>query len=172
VTTLGLSEAAIPRAQVALGFRGGWLKHVRVALSSAGGAAIVMAIFELLQRQPTEGFRLLNVWGPWPVVVLVGVAMLGRFLSRMNDTVQTAFTAVVSSVQDQAQASSRQADASDRQATALTRLAEQGGQQAEEVRRLAIYAAQEFPSVYERFDRQDAVLQKVTEAVNRLVERG
>ncbi|MDR3797976.1 MAG: hypothetical protein P4K93_07475 [Terracidiphilus sp.] len=158
--------------EASVSFRRGWLRHLQLGLRSAGGAAIVLAIFELLQRQPIAGFGLLSVWGPWPVVVLVGLAIFGRFLSRMNDTIQAAFTAVVSSVQDQTQASSRQADASGRQADALTKLAEQGGQQAEEVRRLAIYAAQEFPSVYERFDRQDAVLEKVTDAVNRLVERG
>lgn len=172
MTTLGIGIVDAPKGEVVASFRRGWIRYLQVGLSSAGGAAIVLAIFELLQRQPTEGFRLLSVWGPWPVVVLVGLAILGQFLSRMNDTVQAAFTAVVSGVQDQAKASSRQADASDRQATALTKLAEQGGQQAEEVRRLTIYAAQEFPSVYERFNQQDAALAKLTEAVNRLVERG
>lgn len=155
----------MPKGEVAASFRGGWLRHFRVALSSAGGAAVVVGIFELLQRQPIEGFRLLGVWGPWPIVALVALTFGGRFMSRLSDSLQTAFSALVSSAQQQAQAS-------DRQANALSKLADQGGQQAEEVRRLAIYAAQEFPSVYERFNRQDEVLANVADAVNRLVNRG
>jgi hypothetical protein len=165
VTTLGIGLNEVPKGEVAASFRGGWLRHFRVALSSAGGAAVVVGIFELLQRQPIEGFRLLGVWGPWPIVALVALAFGGRFMSRLSDSLQTAFSALVSSAQQQAQAS-------DRQANALSKLADQGGQQAEEVRRLAIYAAQEFPSVYERFNRQDEVLANVADAVNRLVNRG
>jgi hypothetical protein len=165
VTTLGIGLNEVPKGEVAASFRGGWLRHFRVALSSAGGAAVVVGIFELLQRQPIEGFRLLGVWGPWPIVALVALTFGGRFMSRLSDSLQTAFSALVSSAQQQAQAS-------DRQANALSKLADQGGQQAEEVRRLAIYAAQEFPSVYERFNRQDEVLANVAEAVNRLVNRG
>lgn len=165
MTTLGIGLNEVPKGEVAASFRGGWLRHFRVALSSAGGAAVVVGIFELLQRQPIEGFRLLGVWGPWPIVALVALTFGGRFMSRLSDSLQTAFSALVSSAQQQAQAS-------DRQANALSKLADQGGQQAEEVRRLAIYAAQEFPSVYERFNRQDEVLANVADAVNRLVNRG
>ena len=164
MTTLGLSETAIPRAQVALGFRGGWLKHVRVALSSAGGAAIVLAIFELLQRQPIEGFRLLGLWGPWPIVALVALAFAGRFLSRLNETIQTTFGAVVTTVHQGVDAQIKTADA-------LSRLADQGGRQAEQVERLAIYATQEFPFVYERFDKQDAILTDLQSGVKALCAR-
>ena len=163
MTTLGLAETGMPRAQVALNFRTGWLSHFKVALSSAGGAAIILAAFELLQRQPQAGFALLAQWGPWPFIALIGLAFLGRFLSRMNDTVQAAFTSMVDSGQQQASASGRQADA-------LTKLAEQGGEQARETHRLAMFAAQESQNVYERLDRQDEVLNSVAHSVNAVLK--
>jgi hypothetical protein len=152
------------KGEVAASFRLGWLRHVRVALSSAGGAAIILAVFELLQQQPLEGFRLLGLWGPWPIVALVALAFVGRFLSRMNDTIQTTFGAVVTSVHQGVEAQSKTADA-------LSRLADQGGRQAEQVERLAIYATQEFPFVYERFDKQDAVLQDLQSGMKAICVR-
>jgi hypothetical protein len=150
---------------VAASFKSGWVRHFKLALSSAGGAAVAIAIFELLNKQPVEGFKLLSVWGPWPVVALVSVALFGSvissFLSRMNETIQTAFGSVVASVQQQASASNKTADA-------LTRLADQGGKQQEEVRRLAIYAAREFPAMYDRFDQLDGAIAKLTEGVKGL----
>jgi len=167
VTSLGLGgigASTAPRGEAALTFRGGWLKHMRIGLSSAGGAAVVLAAFELLQRQPQAGFTLLAQWGPWPFLALLGLMFLGRFLSRMNDTVQTTFSSVVEGVQQQAHASGRQADA-------LTELAKQGGRQAEEVRRLAIYAGRELGSICERLDKQDVVLDKVAASVQGLHAR-
>lgn len=157
MTTLGLGSE-IPHAQVALGFRNGWVSHIKVALSSAGGAAVILAAFELLQRQPQAGFTLLAQWGPWPFLALLLLMFLGRFMSRMNDTIQTTFSSVVDGVQRQAQAGERQADA-------FTKLADQGGRQAEEVRRLAIYAGRELGSICERLDKQDAVMDKVAVSV-------
>jgi hypothetical protein len=154
VSALGLGSST-PSVEAEVNPRKGWLKHTRVALSSAGGAAIVLAMFELLQRQPQEGFKLLTLWGPWPIIALVALGLMGSFMSRMNDTVQTAFSAIVTSVQQQANSSGKMADA-------VTRLADQGGKQAEEVRRLAIYAAREFPAVYDRFDQVDATLRELT----------
>ena len=58
------------------------------------------------------------------------------------------------------------ADAAARTADALTRLADQGGRQAEQVERLAIYSAQEFPRFYERFDAQDAVLKELASSID------
>lgn len=165
MTTLGLGAKSDPAGEVSATFRVGWLKHFRLALSSAGGAAVVLGLFELLQRQPAEGFKLLSQWGPWPVIALVALVLVGGFMSRMNETVQTTFGAVVTSVQQQAQASSKTAEA-------LGRLADQGGRQFEEVRRLAIFNAQEFPGIYARFDRQDEVLQKTHSAVAELVTQG
>lgn len=147
-----------PSGEVSVGLRKGWVKHFRVALSSAGAAAAVWALADLIERSPRESFALLQLWGPWPIVALVGLALLGRFMSRMNDTIQTSFASVVQSSQLNAEAQGRTADA-------LTRLADQGGKQGEEVRRLAIYAAQEFPSVYDRFDKQDAALEKLASSV-------
>jgi hypothetical protein len=150
--------AGAPQGEVSVRFRNGWVKNLRLVLTSAGGVALFLALFELLQRQPMEGFRLLTDWGPWPVVVLVALAIFGRFLSRMNDTVSVTFGAVVKGVQQGAEAQAKTADA-------LTRLAEQGGRHAQEVERLTIYAAQEFPLLYERLDRQDAMLSAIHEIV-------
>jgi len=164
VTTLGLggiSMSAIPRGEAAVSFRGGWLKHLRIGLSSAGGAAVILAAFELLQRQPQAGFTLLAQWGPWPFIALLGLMFLGRFLSRMNDTIQTTFSSVVEGVQQQAHASGRQADA-------LTKLADQGGRQAEEMERLTIFAAQGVNGLYERMDQQDNVLQDLARSIKGL----
>jgi hypothetical protein len=161
VTGLGLGSKPEP-TELAAGFRGGFLKYFRFGLSSAGGAAIVFGIFELLQQQPQEGFKLLAQWGPWPVIALVAIVIvalpLGSFLSKMNDTVSTTFGAVVMSVQQQAEASGKTAEA-------LTRLADQGGQQAEEVRRLAIYAARGLDGMNDRFDKLDSANKELAEGL-------
>jgi hypothetical protein len=171
MTSLGLGSSA-PSGEVAAAFKGGWVRHFKLGLSSAGGAAIVLAIFELLEKQPGEGFKLLAQWGPWPVIALVSIVIVGSFLSKMNDTISTTFGAVVTSVQQQAEATGKTADA-------LTRLADQGGKQAQEIQRLAIFATEEFPGIYRRFDRQDAALelqsrslQELTQALRVLMPRG
>ena len=148
-----------------MGFRAGWLRHFKVALSSAGGAAVIFGLFELLQKQPVQGFKLLGEWGPWPVLAMVGLVLVAPFLVGLQDTVRTAFGAIVSNFQLQTVASTKTADA-------LTRLADQGGRQAEEIRRLAIFNAQEFPGIYSRFDKQDEVLQDLSSLVKVLVTRG
>lgn len=160
MTVLGLG-GSVPSGEVSVSSRSGWLRHFKVALSSAGGAAAVIAVFSLLDKRPVEGFQLLGQWGPWPVIALVALVLVGGFMSRMNDTITTTFGAVVTSVQAQASASGKTADA-------LTRLADQGGKQAEEVRRLAIYAAREFPAMYDRFDQLDTSISKLTEGVRGL----
>jgi hypothetical protein len=151
VTGMGMGLGSAPSGEVSVSLRSGWLKHLRVVLGSAGGAALVLGILELLQHEPNQGFGLLAAWGPWPVIALFALALLGRFMSRMNDTIQTTFGAVVTSVQQQAAASGKTAEA-------LSRLADQGGRQSEEVRRLAIYAGRELGGISERFDAQDKVL--------------
>jgi hypothetical protein len=152
MTGFGLGSVRVPQGEAEVSFRGGWLKRFRVGLGSAGAAAVVIALFELLQRQP-EGFRLLGAWGPWPLVALVALGYAGHFLSRLSDSLQTTFSVVVQTAQQGAEAQSKIAEA-------VTGLATQGGKQAQEIQRLAIYAAQEFPGVYERLDMQDEVLQK------------
>lgn len=153
---MGIS--GVPSGEMTVSFRSGWVKYLKVAASSAGGAAVVLALFTLLQREPSEGFRLLAAWGPWPFVALVGLTIAGKFLSRMNDTVQGAFGAVVTTVQGGVDAQNKTADA-------LTRLADQGNRRQEEIERLAVYAAQEFPLVHQRLDRQDEALRSIQEAV-------
>ena len=119
---------------------------------------MIVAAIELLERQPRAGFNLLAQWGPWPIVALTLAAILGSFLARLNETVSATFSSIVDSAKEGVQAQGRMADA-------VTKLAEQGGRQSEEVRRLAIYAAREFPGVYERLDKQDLVLDEVLVAV-------
>lgn len=143
-----------------MSFRSGWVKSARVALSSAGGMAVVLAVFDLLQHRPTEGFGLLTAWGPWPFLGLVGLALIGSWMNKMSTAMTSAFSAVVTSVQQGADAHTKTADA-------LTRLAEQGTHQAERVERLSSYAAAEFPNVYERMDRQDRMLEAIHSAVLR-----
>jgi hypothetical protein len=171
VTGLGLS-GSVPSGEVAATFRGGWLRHFKLVLSSAGGAAVAIGVFSLLSKQPEEGFKLLGQWGPWPVIALVALVLVGGFMSRMNETVSTTFNAVVNGVDRMGRASQLQAEASGKTAEALTKLAEQGDRQHEEVRRLVIFTAQEFPGIYTRLDKQDDVLQQMHSAVKELVIRG
>jgi hypothetical protein len=151
----------MPRAQVAFGFRGGWLKHVGVAIGGASGAAVILGAYEVLRAQPDRAFALLQGWGPVFLIAIVALFVTGKFLEGLNATVRESFSVVASGVQSSAEAAGRTADA-------LTRLADQGSRQAEQVERLAIYAAQEFPGVYERFDRQDEVLKDLAASVNAL----
>jgi uncharacterized protein YukE len=96
----------------------------------------------------------LQGWGPAFLIALFALYVSGRFLEGLNATVRESFNVVASSVQSGAQANGRTADA-------LTRLADQGTREFEQVERLAVYAAQEFPGVYQRLDQQDEVLQEL-----------
>jgi hypothetical protein len=156
-----LSSPLPPKAGLGMDFRAGWLKHVGLAISGASGAAIVVGAYEVLKAQPEQSFKLLAGWGPTFLIVIVALFVVGRFLEGLNATVRESFNMVAGGVQSSAEASGRTADA-------LTRLADQGGKSAEEVRMLAVYAAQEFPGIYERFDRQDATLDKQTESLSSL----
>jgi hypothetical protein len=151
---LGLGSALGKPSEVEVGFRAGWVKYAKIALSSAGGAAIILAVFSILDRQPAAGFGLLASWGPWPVLGLVGLAIFGKFMSRMSDTIQSSFTAIVSN-------SKQTADAQTKTADALGKLAEQGSRHGQEVERLTIFAVQEFPIIHERLDKQDAMLREI-----------
>jgi len=162
MTLLGLGGGKSPDGELAVGFRRGWPNRFKLVLSSAGGAAVAFAAAELLEKQPREGFTLLLQWGPWPFIALVALALAGSIMSRLSETVQTTFEAVVKSSQQGAEAQGSIAGA-------LTRLADQGGRQAQQVERLAIYAAQEFPSVYERFDKQDLALGELATLVRSIV---
>jgi hypothetical protein len=162
---LGLGAGTVSKVDVQAGFRVGWLRHVGVVIGGASGAAMVLGAYEVLRSEPEQAFGLLQSWGPAFLITIVALFIVGKFLEGLNATVRESFSVVASGVQHSAEAAGRTADA-------LTKLAEQGGQQAQEVQRLAIYAAQEFPGLYERLDRQDEVLQQLTEAVNALRVRG
>lgn len=161
MTGLGLS-GSVPSGEMTATFKSGWLRHVKLVASSAGGAALAFALLSLLEKEPTEGFKLLGQWGPWPVLGLVGLIIGSSFLSRINETIGASFGAVVTSVQQQAEASRVHAEA-------LMKLADQSGEQARETHRLAMFAAQESQSLYERLDQQDEVLNAIQK---RLFEGG
>lgn len=154
VTTLNLSGVGPQRVDVQAGFRTGWLRHLKVALGGATGMSVALGAYEVFRSQPDRSFQLLQVWGPAFIVALMALYVAGKFLDGMVAAIRESFGMVAQSVHDSAAATGRTADA-------LTRLADQGGRQAEQVERLAIYAAQEFPGVYERFDRQDEVLREM-----------
>jgi hypothetical protein len=169
VINLGL-KGDTPSADVRVGFRSGWFRHIGVAISGAGGAAVVLGAYDLLRSQPAQAFDLLRAWGPTFLIALLAIFFLGKYLDGLNLTIRESFNVVASGLRSSAEAAAQSAEASSRTADALTRLAEQGGKQAQEVSRLAIYAAQEFPSVYERFDRQDAMLAKQNETMGDLAK--
>ncbi|HEX5234153.1 MAG TPA: hypothetical protein VFW25_02355 [Silvibacterium sp.] len=146
---LGL-EGGSP-TEVSVGFRRGWMRHIKIVLASAGYLAVVAAAINLLAKQPREGFGLLATWGPWPFLAMAGLYLVGHFLADLTGTVRMSFASMVNEAT--------------RTADALTQLAENGGRSTEEVRRLAIYAAQEFPSVYGRLDQQDHALSSIADVV-------
>jgi hypothetical protein len=137
------------------------VRHVGVILGGASGAAVVLGGYEVLRAQPGPAFGLLQAWGPWFLIVMLAIVLLGRFLDGLNATVRESFAGVVAGMQGSAAAAGRTADA-------LTALAAQGSHQSEEVRRLAIYAAREFPAIYDRFDQIDAAIQSVAQSVRAL----
>ena len=159
VTTLDLSGVSVPKVGVEAGFRFGWLRHIGIVMGGASGAAIVLGAYNIMTSQPHRDFALLQGWGPSFLIAIVALFVVGKFLEGMTATVRESFSLVASGVHSSAEASGRTADA-------LTRLADHGSRQAEQVERLAIYAAQEFPGMYERFDRQDETLQDLTRSVN------
>ncbi len=163
MTVLGFGTGAAA-ANVDLGFRRGLFRHIGVVLGGAGSAAVVLGGYQLLRQQPDRAFALLQSWGPAFILSMVALVVVGRFLDGLSAGVRESFSVVAGAVQNQAEASGRTADA-------LTRLADQGGRQSEEIRRLAIYAGREFPSIYERFDRQDDVLGKLATSVTGLHTR-
>jgi methyl-accepting chemotaxis protein len=160
---LNLKGAAEQVSEVKVGFRSGWFRNVGVVIGGASGTALVLSAFEVLRSEPTKAFALLQNWGPAFLIAMLAIFVLGKFLDGLNQTVRESFTLMAGGVSAQAEAAGRTADA-------LTRLAEQGGKQAQEVQRLAIYAAQEFPSVYERLDRQDVVLDKINQTIGDLAK--
>ena len=150
-----------PSTELALNFRSGWLKHIGFVIGGASGAAIAFGSYDVLRTQPDRAFNLLQSWGPAFLVSIIAIFVLGKFLDGLNSTVRESFSVVASGVESSAEAAGRTADA-------LTKLADQGNRQAEQVERLAIYAASEFPGVYERLDSQDKVLQELVSSVKGL----
>ena len=143
----------------------GWFKGALVlGIGAGGGLGLMVELSQVFAHDPREGFDLLKSWGPWALVVGLVVWLVYQLASKSIDTARDAMNAWVGTAKTQAEASTRTADA-------LTRLAQQGGQSAEEVRRLNIYAAQEFPSIYLRFDKQDDALDEIKSAVRGLAAK-
>ena len=151
-----------------LQIRAGWLRGMLVmGFGAGGGIAAGWSLFELVSHDPKEGFALLKAWGPWALVVALAMLLCWKVATQFLGLVRTGLEKFL-------ETSDRQAVAAEGQTQQLARLADQGGRQHEEVKRLAIYAAQEFPSVYVRLDRQDAMLatnHEATMLVLQLVEK-
>ena len=161
MTSLNLNGAVAAKAELGASLQPAWLKHVGLAISGASGTAVVIGAYEVIKAQPDQSFKLLQVWGPIFIVAILIVAVAGKLGGELIQAIRESFSMVATSVHDSAEASGRTADA-------LTRLADQGGRQAEQVERLAVYAAQEFPRVYERMDEQDKDLKDLLSGVKGL----
>jgi len=148
--------------------RTGWLRGMLVmGFGAGGGIAAGWGLLELVSHDPKEGFAVLKAWGPWALVVALAMLLAWKIATQAIALVKVGVEAFM-------RTSERGAVASESQAAALSKLADQGGRNAEEVRRLATFAAQEFPSVYARFDQQEAKLNAnhdATLAVHALVEK-
>jgi hypothetical protein len=143
----------------------GWFKgFLALGLGAGGGMAVALSVTQVFAHDPREGFDVLKSWGPWAMVVGLVVFLVYQLASKSIDAARDGMNAWVGTARTQAEASTRTADA-------LTRLAQQGGQSAEEVRRLNIYAAQEFPSIYARFDKQDDKLDLLVDAMKGLATK-
>jgi len=175
MTILGGAGEAMAAAGIGSVSRSTWMKHLGTAITGASGAAVVLGGYEVLTAQPERAFTLLQGWGPTFLITIVGLFLIGkfldgivgRFLDGLNSTVRESFNVMAVN----AKAS---ADAAAKTALALTQLAEQGNHQAEETRRLAIYAAQEFIPLYERLDKQDQTLNEIAsgmKVIHRLLDQ-
>jgi hypothetical protein len=166
MSLLSAATAHAPTSsRVKIVFQRSWFKGVMVFSFGVGTVlAIVMATFQMLQKQPAEAFSLLKSWGPW--FLIAGLAMY-LFTQLMSEGIQ----GVRESFKESTAAQLASAEAQGRTADALTRLADQGSRSADEIKRLTMYAAQEFPSIYGRFDRQDVELEKITSALIALGEK-
>lgn len=160
----GIGRQNTSGAEVRVGFRGGLFRVIEVGVGGLGVLGLGALGLKVLNAQPAQGFGLLKAWGPWPFVALVFLAIAGHFVNGLGDGVHTTFTSLVESSRQGAEAHTRTADA-------LAKLAEQGGRQAEEVRRLAVYAGRELGLISERMDRQDAVMDRIASAVQGLHAR-
>lgn len=140
----------------------GWFKGaLALGIGAGGGLGLMLEVAQIFGRDPREGFDVLKSWGPWALVVGLVVWLVYQLASKSIDTARDAMNAWVGTAKTQAEASTRTADA-------LTKLAQQGGRSAEEVQRLTIYTAQEFPSLYLRLDKQDDALDEIKALVHGL----
>jgi hypothetical protein len=159
------SEVRASNGRMRLSVRTGWFRgFLAVGLGAGGGAAIILELAQIFAHDPREGFDVLKSWGPWAMVVGLVVFLVYQLAAKSIDAARDAMNAWVGTAKTQAEASTRTADA-------LTKLAEQGGRQGEEVRRLAIYAVQEFPSLNVRLDKQDETLAVLVDGIKSLHTR-
>jgi hypothetical protein len=148
VTTLGLSGESAPTADVRVGFRTGWLRHIGVVIGGASGMAVVLGGYEVIKARPEQSFALLQAWGPGFLLVLFALSVASKFLDSM------------------AEAAKLSAASSTRMADALTRLVEQSGDQTRETHRLATFAAQESQVIREQLDRHEEKMGALLQTLN------
>lgn len=134
-----------------MGFRRGLFRYAEVAMGGAGMVAVLLAGLKLLETQPGDAFQVLRAWGPWPFIALVFLALVGTFVNRLNDTIQSAFTQVVESAQQSAHAQQQMA-------AAITQVAQKDDRQLQEIQTLAGYTAQQAQMMHRRQKRTDRML--------------
>jgi hypothetical protein len=161
MTSLGLGQGGAPKMVPERVWLTSFLRNGGILLGGAGMLAVVDGAYQVLKAEPEQGFKLLEAWGPAFLISIVAIFVMGKFLEGINVTVSRSFEAL-------AQGVSTSAEAAGKTAEALTMLADQGSRQAEETRRLVLYAAQEFPPLYERLDRQDEAMRQQSEALKEL----
>jgi hypothetical protein len=159
-----VAELKHPEGKLKLRVKTAWLRGLLVLGAGAGGSmALGLGVIQALAKNPGEGFGLLKAWGPWALIVGFVVWVIWKIVVEAISVVRDGMNAWVKTAEKGADAQTRTADA-------LTKLADQGGRSAEEVKRLTVYAAQEFPCVYQRFDAQDAMLKQSNDALVALTQ--
>ncbi|HEX4039063.1 MAG TPA: hypothetical protein VHX37_13465 [Acidobacteriaceae bacterium] len=139
--------------ELRVGLRRGWFRYVNFALGSVGTVAIGIEGLRLLESDPNQAFALLRAWGPNFFIGLVIVLIVGSLLNQLMEISR-----------DGVQAQRQMAEA-------MTQIAAKDDRQAEEVRRLTVYASRELGVIAERMDKQDEVMRQVAASVEGLHAR-
>lgn len=94
--TLGLG-AAKSVSEVRIGLRNGWIRSVAITMGGASVIGLVVGLFNLAERQPTQMFELLSRWGfVWLLALAamflcwdlakIGLGYLGKLADSVQDS--------------------------------------------------------------------------------------
>jgi hypothetical protein len=154
---LGLGHERGSGTEVRVGLRKGGLRYVSVALGGVGVVTLLLGLLRVLEANPADAFDLLRAWGPNFFIALMVTLLLGGMLGGL-------LTQLMETSRDGVAAQQRMAEA-------MSQIAQKDDRQAEEVRRLAVYAGRELGAIAERMDRQDDVMQQVAASLQGLHTR-